>query len=104
MLKRRKNKAGYLLLETMIAMGIIIGGTLFTMSSITHLLLEEKRAQKELELTVLLHEMALSTRLEKRGEQAILKKSNEQNVVITVWEENQIRIESEGVSIGVKRK
>lgn len=86
---------GYLLLEAMLAMVVISVIILFMVTSIMFLLTEEKKCQEELEMAIVIYEMACSVREENHGQEDIMAKSASKDLTITTWNKDSLRIESE---------
>ena len=92
---------GFLLLEAMIAMVVIVTGILFMIQTMTFLLREEHRRKEELEMAIILYEMSCSLKEEYGGEQAILSKSENLGFSITSWNTTKLKIESEELSLEI---
>lgn len=98
----KKKDSGYLLLECMIAMVVIVTSLLFLISTITFLLVNEKRAQEELELAILLYEMSSLT--QEAQKQQIEEKANQKNTYISAWTNNNLKIEREEICLEINRQ
>ncbi|MEG0254819.1 MAG: hypothetical protein RR554_03425 [Vagococcus sp.] len=98
---KRKN-SGYLLLECMIAMVVIVTSLLFLISTITFLLLDEKKAQDELEVAILLYEMTSLTQETQR--QSVEEKANQKGMHISAWTNNNLRIEREEICLEINKQ
>ncbi len=97
------NNKGYLLLEVMLAMTVIFSSILMIISSINFLLLDEKKCKEELEMSIMLYEMAASINLTDDKRRVVHAKSLEQGFTIAYWEREHLRIESDELFIEVKR-
>lgn len=100
----RKNYEGYLLLEIMIAMTVILISILMIMSSINFLFLDEKKCQEELEMSILLYEMASSIDLSTEKKRLIESKSTTSGFIIKNWNQEHLRIESEELFLEVEKE
>lgn len=98
----KPNYKGFLLLETMVAMVVIVTGILFMVSTITFILSENKRCEEELEMAIILYEMACSNNQEGKGQQEIYNKSLDKNMRLTTWENDHLRIESDALYLEIK--
>lgn len=99
----RKNYEGYLLLEMMIAMSVILFSILMMISSINFLFLDEKKCQEELEMSILLYEMASGLNVSSDNRNIIERKSEASGFVIKNWDKEHLRIESEELFLEVKK-
>lgn len=90
-------------MESMVAMFIIVTSVMFILSTITFLLTNEKKAQKELEASTLLFEMASSVRTFDKNRVAITEKGADLNINIIEWQEDCLRIEGEDISFDITR-
>ncbi|MGX7023979.1 hypothetical protein [Vagococcus hydrophili] len=103
-MKKISNNDGYLLLECMVAMFIIVTSILFLMSTMIFLLEEVRDKQKELEVATQAYEMAAFKQNGLVDETLIRKKAIDNNILIKEWNKKSIRIESEEVLLEIKRK
>lgn len=94
---------GYLLLEIMIAMTVILFSILMIVSSINFLLLDEKKCKEELEMSIVLYEMASSLNLPQEKKELIKDKSDEKGYTIKNWEKDHLKIEREDLILEVKK-
>lgn len=97
----RKN-SGYLLLECMVAMVIIVTSLLFLMGTITFFLVDEKKTQEELEQAILLYEMS-SVLSDENAKQQVGEKAVGQKTTINVWTEDHLRIERDDKCLEIKK-
>ncbi|MFC6347243.1 type II secretion system protein [Vagococcus carniphilus] len=97
-----KKNSGYLLLECMVAMVIIVTSLLFLMGTITFFLVDEKKAQEELEQAILLYEMS-SVLNDENAKQQVGEKAVGQKTTIEVWNENHLRIECDDKYLEIKK-
>ena len=97
----RKNSC-YLLLECMVAMVIIVTSLLFLMGTITFFLVDEKKAQEELEQAILLYEMS-SVLSDENAKQQVGEKAVGQKTTIDVWTEDHLRIERDDKCLEIKK-
>lgn len=86
----------------MIAMVVIVTSLLFLISTITFLLLDEKKAQEELELAILLYEMTSLTQETQR--QSVEEKANQKDIHISTWTNNNLRIEQEEICLEINKQ
>jgi Tfp pilus assembly protein PilV len=100
----RKSYEGYLLLEMMIAMTVILFSILMMMSSINFLFLDEKKCQEELEMSILLYEMASGLNVSSDNKEIIRNKGKTSGFIIKDWNQNHLRIESEELFLEVKKE
>lgn len=100
----RKSYEGYLLLEMMIAMTVILLSILMMMSSISFLFLDEKKCQEELEMSIFLYEMASGLNVSPDNKEIIRNKGKTSGFVIKDWNQNHLRIESEELFLEVKKE
>ena len=100
----RKSYEGYLLLEMMIAMIVILLSILMMMSSISFLFLDEKKCQEELEMSIFLYEMASGLNVSPDNKEIIRNKGKTSGLVIKDWNQNHLRIESEELFLEVKKE
>lgn len=90
-------------MESTVAMFIIVTSVMFILSTITFLLTNEKKAQTELEASVLLFEMASSVRTFDKNRAAIAEKGADLSISIIEWQEDCLRIEGEDISFDITR-
>lgn len=98
-----KKYEGYLLLEMMIAMTVILFSILMIMSSINFLFLDEKKCQEELEMSILLYEMASGLNTSPHNRNIIERKCETSGFFIKNWNKEHLRIESEELFLEVKK-
>lgn len=99
----RQRYRGFLLLETMIAMAVIVTGILLMVSTSTFILSENKRCEDELEMAILLYEMSCATDGSDNVKQAIYSKGSKMNVDIQVWRKDHLRIESDSLLLEIEK-
>ena len=93
---------GFLLLETMVAMVVVVSGVLFIFGGIVFMLSENKRCEEELEMAILLYEMSSMTSRSIHREKDIEEKAESLGIEIVSWEKENIRIESEFQSLEIE--
>ena len=100
----RKAYEGFLLLEAMVAMVVIVSGVLFMVSTIMFILSENKRCEQELEGAILLYEMACELSSNESKTLELSEKAREMGMTIVGWTPDFLRIESESLSMEIKRE
>lgn len=100
----RKAYEGFLLLEAMVAMIVIVSGILFMVSTIIFILSENKRCEQELEGAILLYEMACDVSKDDTRSPELIEKAREMGITIVDWTPDCLRIESEALSMEIKRE
>lgn len=97
-----KKNNGYLLLECMVAMVIIVTSVLFLMEIITFFLVGEKKAQGELERAILLYEMT-SVMDDDVTKVQVEEKAFNQQTTIEIWTKDHFRIECDETYLEIKK-
>lgn len=95
----KENYKGYLLLESMVAMVVIVTSVLMIYNTIIFMLSEEKKRQDELEMAILLYEVAASSHYPKENQGKVQQKSQDKGFTINTWKDNHIRIEGDSLSL-----
>ncbi len=100
----KKKNDGYLLLECMLAMVIIVSSILFTISMLTFLLKDEKLKQEEVETAIMIYELSAFYRNNGENPQMLKNKAANHEFNIKKWEATDIRVESGDILLEVWRK